>query len=185
MAVMGWLRRLMGLSSTGREAHGLYAAVVEVARDPVLYRDAGVPDTLEGRFAALCLVMSLVYQRIDADPALRPAERAFWNRAVTEGFVEDMDRSLREQGVGDMSVGKKVRALAAALAGQAHGYDAARQDQACDTAWRNALVRNLYASEVAPDGLEAADQWCRQVRAQLGSLPSRDLLQGRLEKAMP
>lgn len=171
----------MGLSSTGREAASLYSAVVDVARDPLLYRDAGVPDTLEGRFAALCLTMALAYQRIAADGALSEPEKAFWNRALTERFVEDMDRSLREQGVGDMSVGKKVRALAAALAGQAHGYDQARKAEQQDVAWQSALVRNLFAAEQAPPGLDVADAWRQAVAARFAGLPIAAFLNGRFQ----
>lgn len=143
------LNRLFGGPARPSIAETLYASIVAQARQPALYVDGGVPDTLEGRFEMIILHASLVMRR------LRDGSRTERDLAqeVFDTMFVDMDRSLREIGVGDMSVGKKVRAMAEAFYGRAGAYDAALK--AADDAMRNermaaALARNVFGTD-APD----------------------------------
>jgi cytochrome b pre-mRNA-processing protein 3 len=90
----------------------LYGAIVAQARLPLFYQGLGVPDTLEGRFLVLVLHLFAVLQRLKAEgaPALALGQE------LTDRFAADMDTVLREIGVGDLSVPKKIRALAAVSA---------------------------------------------------------------------
>lgn len=116
-----------------------YAAAVARARTPALYRDWGVADTLDGRFDAVALHVFLLMRRLKAAP-----EGVILARSLAEVMIADMDRSLREMGVGDMTVGRKVRDMAEALYGRIGAYDAAFEDR---TALAVALDRNLYGGE--------------------------------------
>jgi cytochrome b pre-mRNA-processing protein 3 len=99
-------------------AAGLYGAIVAQARNPSLYADLGVPDTVEGRFEMIILHLSLVLRHLRASEA----EKAV-GQEVFDAFCADMDRSLREMGVGDLGVGKRMRKMAEAFYGRAGRYD--------------------------------------------------------------
>ncbi len=99
-------------------ATALYGAIVAQARNPALYADRAVPDTVEGRFEMVVLHMALVLRHLRTDEA----EKAIGQR-IFDLFCGDMDHSLREMGVGDLSVGKRMREMAEAFYGRAGVYD--------------------------------------------------------------
>ena len=104
-----------------RTATELYGRVVAWSREPWFYSDLGVPDTPEGRFEMVLLHTTLMLHRLKVEgPSGEPLARA-----VAEAFVTDMDDCLREMGVGDMTVAKKVKKAAAALLDRARDYGAA------------------------------------------------------------
>ena len=108
-------------NSTRASATELYGRVVAWARAPWLYRDLGVPDTPEGRLELILLHVTLVLHRLAREGAdVEPLARA-----LTETFVTDMDDCLREMGVGDIAVAKKVKKAAAALFDRTRDYGAA------------------------------------------------------------
>ena len=104
-----------------RAGYALYTEAVQVARDPALYAVLGVPDTLDGRFDMIGLHVSLVMNRLrrEASPGPELAQ------AVFDAMFSDMDFNLREMGVSDMAVGKRVKAMWEALNGRAQAYAAA------------------------------------------------------------
>ena len=75
----------------------LYRAIVERGRDPFWYRDGRVPDTLDGRFDMIAALVALVLLRIEAEGEAA-APRSI---LLTEAFIDDMDASLRQIGVGE------------------------------------------------------------------------------------
>ncbi len=103
------------------KAMELYGVIVTGARQPAFYSDCGVEDTPEGRYEMIALHLFLVIERLKgAGPqADRVAQR------VMEAFVTDMDDSMREMGVGDLSVGKKVKRSAAGLYERFRAYRSA------------------------------------------------------------
>jgi cytochrome b pre-mRNA-processing protein 3 len=122
------------------QAHQLYIALVNQARQPIFYAEFGVPDSLDGRFEMILIHLFLLTQRLNTE---ENAEYALLAQRVTECFFNDMDRSLREIGVGDMSVGKRVKAMANAYNGRLTVYAQAVDDQA---ALHEALRRNAYGT---------------------------------------
>jgi cytochrome b pre-mRNA-processing protein 3 len=99
----------------------LYAQLVEQARKPALYERFGAPDTVEGRFELYTLHLMLLIERLRADGE-RGAETS---QALFDTYVKGLDHALRELGVGDLSVGKKMRRLGEAIYGRGKSYDAA------------------------------------------------------------
>jgi cytochrome b pre-mRNA-processing protein 3 len=100
---------------------GLYRRIVAASRSQTLYARYGVPDSGEGRFEALSLHVILVLRRLKALPA--PAQEVAQD--LVDLTFRELDRSLREMGIGDISVPKRVKSLAQAFYGRVAGYAAA------------------------------------------------------------
>jgi cytochrome b pre-mRNA-processing protein 3 len=132
-----------------RAAFHLYGSAVAAARDPYLYAALGVPDTLDGRFDAIVLHVYLIVRRLDTGPEQGPALA----QAVFDAMFLDMDINLREMGVGDLSVGKRNRAMWEAFHGRSAAYAAAWHDTAVLEA---AFARNIWRGAPHPAGSPAA-----------------------------
>lgn len=120
----------------------LYGAIVTQSRHPVFYTDFGVPDTLEGRFEMVVLHTVLLCHRLKAGDK---TEKAL-SQDIFDTFADDMDRTLREMGVGDLTVPKKMKKIGAAFYGRAGAYDVAL-DAGDQDALAMALARNIYEDE--------------------------------------
>ncbi len=152
-----------------RAGFSLYTASVAAARDPLYFEALAVPDTLDGRFDLVGLFAVLTIRRLRN----LPAPGAAVAQAVFDAMFADMDFNLREIGVGEMSVGKKVRVMWEAFHGRALAYetplgtgDAAKLGEA--------LARNVWRG-AAPDGQAAA--LARAALAQNRFLATQDLAQ--------
>lgn len=122
-----------------RTAGDIYGAVVAAARTPAYYSALSVPDTPEGRFDMVALTMFLVLEPLKSAGAGGTALA----QGVIEAFVQDMDDCMREMGVGDLTVPKKVKRAAAAFYERAGAYRAALS-VADDSALSAALQRYVY-----------------------------------------
>lgn len=156
----------------------LHAALAEQARHPAFYATHGVPDTLDGRFDCLALHAFLVLDRLKAEEGApdAPAAAALAQHLV-DMFVEDMDRTVRELGVGDMGVARRVKQMAQALYGRAAVYSAAlASDEAA--ALETALARNLYGTLETPPaaGVAAVATYVRAARASLAQTAFAELM---------
>jgi cytochrome b pre-mRNA-processing protein 3 len=98
----------------------IYGMIVTQAREPLFYRDLGVADTLDGRFDLLVLHLWMVLRRLNSIEGGTELSQALFDR-----FCEDMDANLREMGVGDLSVPKRMQAFGEAFYGRAAAYDLA------------------------------------------------------------
>jgi cytochrome b pre-mRNA-processing protein 3 len=132
---------------------GLYATIVAAARQPKFYADWKVPDTIDGRFDMLVLHVFLAMDRLRSFGV----EAAELRQALTDRFFAEMDSALREVGVGDLVVGKKVRKMAEAYFGRATAYTTAMA--AGHAEMRDALARNVFAEADASHAMELA-KWC-------------------------
>lgn len=170
---MSLLARLLGTRPDPREAlRPLWHRVVEIAREPQWYAKGGVADTVAGRFDAITLVLSLVMLRMDGHETLKaPSAR------LTELFVDDMDGQLRQSGVGDLVVGKRMGKLVGALGGR---IDALREAlaQEGDAALVAAIERNVTLNEQADTAAIATK--LRVIAATLAATSDEDLLAGRI-----
>ena len=98
----------------------IYGMIVTQAREPIFYRDLGVPDTVNGRFDLLLLHLWLLLRRLRTVEGATELSQALFDR-----FCEDMDDNLREMGVGDQTVPKRMRAFGEAFYGRVQAYDQA------------------------------------------------------------
>jgi cytochrome b pre-mRNA-processing protein 3 len=159
----GFLRRR---NKQEQAAFQLYGSAVAAARDPFLYATLGVPDTLDGRFDAIVLHVYLIVRRLDSEPHPAPALA----QALFDAMFLDMDINLREMGVGDLSVGKRNRAMWEAFHGRSAAYAAAWQD---GPALAAAFARNFWRGAQPPAG--AAEALVRLAAAQAAYLAGQGL----------
>jgi len=150
----------------------LYQAIVHEGRQPHWYLEGQVPDTMDGRFDMIVAILAQVLMRLEA---LDAAQESVW---LTELFVDDMDGQLRQEGIGDVVVGKHIGRMVSALGGRLSAYRAALLDEA---ELREALVRNLYRG-VAPseDAVTHVESCLRSRWIRLGALSRDALLTGDL-----
>lgn len=133
-----------------RTGFALYGMAVEAARAPLFYAGLGAPDTLDGRFDLVGLHVFLLIRRLRALPPPGPVIA----QAVFDAMFHDMDVNLREMGVSDLSVGKRVRAMWEAFHGRSAAYEAALADPD-PSALELALARNIWRGEAPPPGAAA------------------------------
>lgn len=146
---MSLFQRLFAPKQDPRDAlRPLWHAVVAEARRPAWYRDGGVADTVAGRFDMVCAVLSAVLVRLERSGLV--TETAL----LTELFVADMDGQLREMGVGDVVVGKRMGKLMSAMGGRLDAYRAGLAGG--DDALADAISRNVtFGDESDPDAVAA------------------------------
>ena len=113
----------------------LYGRVVARARHAAFYRQAGVPDTLDGRFEVMCLHVFLLLEAFETQSFEQEA-----GQKLVDLFMEDMEAGLREAGVGDTVVPKRLQKMSRVFLGRAHAWREAGQDSELLT---QALDRNL------------------------------------------
>lgn len=132
-----------------RNAHLLYDQLVTQGREPAFYKPPfDVPDTVDGRFNMILLHLFLVDHWLSASE-----ERMTLRRTLRETMVSDMDRSLREMGVGDMSVGKEMKKIGAALIIQLKSYSDAITSETGEKSLIEAIKRNMEVTEEAARAL--------------------------------
>jgi cytochrome b pre-mRNA-processing protein 3 len=122
-----FFKKLFGRNEPQRDAaQRLYLKTVAKARDPQLYTALGVADTVDGRFDMIVIHVMLVIRRLRA----AGESAAAVGQAMFDYMFGDMDRSLREMGVGDLSVGKHVKGMAKAFYGRAEAYEEGMDEMA-------------------------------------------------------
>ena len=119
----------------------LYQRVVDQSRTPALYADIGAPDTVEGRFEIYSLHIVLLLERLRG----HGEEAAEVSQALFDTYVKSLDHALREMGVGDLSVGKKMRKLGEAFFGRVKSYQAAFAALPEETPLKALIGRTVYA----------------------------------------
>ncbi len=170
-----------------RIAHDLYVAAVAQARQPLFYVEYGVPDTVDGRFDLIILHVYLFLRQLNqlaltdggSAESVQAAQRA---QLLFDVMFSDMDRSLREMGVSDISIGKRVKHMVKAFYGRAVAYDEGLTGP--DTVLRNALERNLFGTvQPSQNQLAAMAEYLRYQADNLAKASDQDILAGKLKFA--
>ncbi len=89
------------------DLYTLYTKTVTHCRQGVFYTEIGIADTLPGRFGLVVLHLFLLMDRLGMG-----SEDA---QGLFDTFFRDMDRSMRENGVGDLAVPKRMKKMMAAF----------------------------------------------------------------------
>lgn len=171
---------------------GAYVSIVKQARRPELYAPGCAPDNFDGRFDMMALHVHLVLRRMRA----LGMGRSDIGQDLFDMFFKDMDQAMREAGVGDMGVGKKVQKMVEAFYGRATAYDAVLDAQDENGSGENAssdiydiLSRNLYPdAAISPQqeaGLRALATYALALEAHLTGLTLDDILSGQCFRAVP
>lgn len=150
----------------------LYGAVVTLGRDPAWYRAGGVPDTLDGRFDMIAAILSLVLLRME-----REGERAAAASVeLTEIFIDDMDGTVRQIGIGDLMVGKHVGRMVGALGGRLAAFRPAIEE---GSGFEAAVRRNVFHDAPPPgEALRFVTARLERFQAALGDTPLDQILAG-------
>ena len=170
------MRSLMAmLRPKAPDAGALYDAVVAEARRPAWYREGGVEDTLDGRFAVLSSLAALAILRLEGgdEQAVRHSV------ALTESFIADMDAQMREVGFGDPSIGKQVRFMVGALASRVDWW---RRAGSGELDWNEAVRLSIYRDD--PPQSEAAmtfsSEALKRFNEGLDGFSDRDVIEGHI-----
>lgn len=168
------LKSLFALRPAGHEATRLYSGIVDHARSAPFYRDLGIPDTPDGRYTMIALHAFAVMDRLG-----RATGHGELSQALFDTMFADIDRNLREMGVGDLSVGKKVKKLAKhffAMAAACRNGLNNGDDVLCA-----ALAEYLYGAEAPPpETLLAMARYLRACVAALESQREEDIAAGQI-----
>jgi cytochrome b pre-mRNA-processing protein 3 len=141
----------------------IYGMIVTQAREPLFYRDLGVPDTVNGRFDLLVLHLWMVLGRLKALPGGGSRSQALFDH-----FCIDMDDNLREMGVGDLTVPKRMQAFGEAFYGRAAAYDLAL------TAGQEPLAQALCKNILNGQGIENARRLALYAETVIAALAGLD-----------
>ena len=146
----------------------IYGMIVTQAREPIFYRDLGVPDTVNGRFDLLLLHFWLLLRRLRTVQGATELSQALFDR-----FCEDMDDNLREMGIGDQTVPKRMRAFGEAFYGRVQAYDQAIE--AGSEALAAAICKNIL-NGTGMDQARRLAAYARATEADLGRTDEATLL---------
>lgn len=162
--MLAWLKRNAQIRRIG---HDVYEGIVAASRREAFFRDWSVPDTMLGRFAMIVVHVFVVLERLKREG--EPGQRL--GQAVLERLVADMDDALRQIGIGDMGVPRRIKKTAGAI--REHIGDYSRARQGTDDL-EVALLRHVFGLEPdakpTPEQLHGSAQLARYVRASLASV---------------
>ena len=162
-------------------AEELYRAIVVQARQPAFYNVCGVADTPDGRWDLINAHAALVLRRLRG----QPAETRDLGQAVFDLMFADMDQNLREMGVGDLAVGKRIKAMAKGFYGRLAAYDEALSN-ADEASLEAALRRNLYRkTEPQAAQVTMIATYLRREAERLDALPLSEMQAGRISFGAP
>ncbi len=173
---MSFLSRILGRSDPRAAARPCYDRIVVHGRDPFWYLDGAVEDSVDGRFEAVCTVLCAVLLRLEDDDTDRNVRQ--FSVYVAELFVDDMDGQLRQNGVGDLIVGKHIGKMMSALGGRLGAYRTALAAGDCPQL-EQALRRNLYRDAPVTDAaVSASAGHLAGLYQRLKALPVQKVMQG-------
>jgi cytochrome b pre-mRNA-processing protein 3 len=154
--------------------YAVYSAIVAQSRQPQFYAEWNVPDTVTGRFDMISLHLALLFRRLRAESG----QQKEFSQAVFDLFFKDMDRSLREMGVGDLGVPKRIQKMGNIFFGLLAAMNEA-MDRGDAEALQAVLARNIFDDTTGPHVAALADYLLAEDRA-LASQQTESILNGEL-----
>jgi cytochrome b pre-mRNA-processing protein 3 len=151
-------------------ASAVYARTADRARQPELFEACGIPDTLDGRFDALALHAALMIDRLRREPDGEALAQEFF-----DAMFHHLDLTLRELGVQDLGVGRRIKIMAEGLQGRALAYRAALAGG--PTPLAEVLRRNAYGGRppASDEVLARLEAYVRHEAARLAKTPRNNL----------
>lgn len=172
------LKKLFNRRLYAKASQDLYQEIVHQSRQPIFYLEAEVPDTIDGRYEMISLHAFLVMRRLKRDEENLNA----LSQAVFDLMFADMDQSLREIGVGDLGVGKRIKGMAKVFYGLVVAYETALDGG--DESLETALIRNHYGTlddEPSKESVAALARYIKGSDDFLLAQKTSDLRAGRIE----
>ena len=173
---MSFLTRIFGARRERETYRPLYDSVVNAGRDPAWYLAGEVPDTIDGRFDVLSALLALVLIRLEQDEEQTRTASVL----LTELFIDDMDGTVRQLGIGDLMVGKHVGKMVGALGGRLSAFRAAVAE---GSGFDAPVRRNIFHdAPPSPTALDFVSGRLRRFHEQLQAVPVASLLQGQVPR---
>lgn len=174
--MFGWLtKKGKNLNS----AYALYTALVTQARQPAFYLQGGVADTKEGRFDLILVHAFMLFRRLKGSPAQKELAQQ-----VFDVMFADLDQSMREMGIGDVGILKRIRKMSESYHGRIVAYEEGVQTG--DDSLASALDRNLFAdTQATPEQLSAMTSYVFTALDHLSTLDDDALLRGEVSFPAP
>ncbi|WAC48810.1 ubiquinol-cytochrome C chaperone [Asticcacaulis sp. SL142] len=153
------------------------------SRQVPFYVEYGVKDEIGARFELLCLHVILALQvlkRPVTDPHHEQAKETA--QSLFDSLLRGLDDTMREQGVGDLSVAKKMKALGKVVYARIKGWDDLLTSGASLEQMTDYILRTVYADDEVPAGAvhtDKAKDFAEYVDKALKSLSLSDLLHGK------
>jgi cytochrome b pre-mRNA-processing protein 3 len=157
-----------------------YASLTSAARVPFFFSDLGVPDTVMGRFEMLSIVMILFFRRT-AKSEVSGMELA---QEIIDCFFQDIDHSIRELGIGDQGVPKRMKKLAGMFYGRLESYAAALDAKDVDDL-AVALSRNIHPKVETAQPMRGLAEWMLSAEAELSTISEDEIARGAIVLPMP
>lgn len=157
-----------------------YASLTSAARVPFFFSDLGVPDTVMGRFEMLSIVMILFFRRT-AKSGVSGKELA---QEIIDIFFQDIDHSIRELGIGDQGVPKRMKKLAGMFYGRLESYAAALDARDAD-ALAAALSRNIHPKVEPAQPMRGLADWMLSAETQLSTISEDEIARGAIVLPTP
>lgn len=152
-----------------------YRSIVAQSRQPRFYADWGVPDTVTGRFDMISLHLTLLLRRLRGEESAK-----LFTQALVDLFFKDMDRSLRELGVSDLGVPRKIKDMGNVFYGMMNTLSAALDSGDADSV-AAVLAKNIFGGASA-GAAPLADYLLDEVK-RLSTEPTASLVAGKLSAA--
>lgn len=160
------------------EVQALYKSIVQQARVPAFYTDLEVADTVEGRFDMIILHAFCVMRRLKDGEG----EVVDFTQSLYDLMFADFDLNLRELGIGDMGLARRVPKMAEAFYGRITVYEEALSQDDDNVALKEALDRNLYRkTPVSDESLNKMAQYLRGQVDKIEKMSLSELQQGKLD----
>lgn len=170
---MSIIQRIFGETKQRAPLQPLYRAIVAKGREPAWYREGRVPDTIDGRFDMIASLLALVLLRLEVEGESGKGPSVL----LTEIFIDDMDGTLRQLGVGDYVVGKHVGRMMSALGGRLAAFRAGREAGSLD----EPVSRNIFhESPPSAEALTFVAGGLERFAAALDGAPVASVLAGDL-----
>ena len=167
---LGFISKFSGASGV------IYAAAVDEARNLEYYTTAGVPDTVDGRFDMITLMVSLALNRIG-----RISKGGdVLGQEIFDIMFADMDTNLREVGVSDEGMKYKIRKMSGSFMGCMRTYGQLIEGGATSDLWQEAISRNIFRSKdsIVP-GSEVLAKRALEINSFMAGLSDDDFIQGK------
>jgi len=175
-----FLKRLFQTPRFQPEGRSLYRQIADRARRPILYTSYGVPDSIDGRFEMLCLHAYALFHGLKG----KGADADALGQAVYDAMFADLDGSLRELGVADLGVGKRIKTMTEALNGRIQAYDGGFASGESELA--EAVRRNVFGTATPSDvQVRGMTEYLRGIRAVFVRASFEDLHTSRVMRLVP
>ncbi|MCP5382185.1 MAG: hypothetical protein H6912_07420 [Kordiimonadaceae bacterium] len=179
--MFGFLFKEKRLNDSGQF---LFLSIIEQSRLPFFYTDMEIADSIDGRFDVLVLHMAIVLDELDKYSEEVP-EVMKLRRILQEIMFDNLDLTLREIGVGDLGVGKKIKIMAEAFYGRVKTYQELFSSENVEE-MSEAIKRNVYRGcDVDKKILKYLSTYIFKIRRDVSDQPIKEIMKGNISFLKP